>query len=612
MSKTPNSTSRDTADWIRVQADEVAVRDGCFFDPVTGGFAIWWIERYCRLYEGDYAGQPMHLRGAHSLPIDHWRIPDKYDEGLAIDRARDHCTRYRNGEALDWQYECLMRIFGWQRWSTELRRNIRRFRKGSIWVPKKNKKSPTAAAVALYLLCGDGEEGQKVFPGAKDGAQAREIIGQHCKAMVQASPELVADCKINLNEMSIEHLPTRSKLKPMSSSGSRSQEAKEGLNGSVIIDETHVVDEPFIRRIAKAGISRSEPLFIEFSTAGNNPEGYGKKSFDYGRRVNSGAEKNVTYFFAEYCVPDQVTDQEIKSDPVRFGKLANPAWGHTIRESEYLSDFQESQRSNQDWLDFLMYRLNRWQHSANPWLKAGAWNACRLEMTHAELERQLEGRHCYAGADFSKSRDMTSVQLFFPRYDQEGHLCGDVLSYFWLPEEYARENQGKARFFEWESRGLITLTPGDTIDIGGIYGSLAELSRRYQIVELGYDTAYGEALTQSVEQGAIVAGVEIPGLGIPRVAVPQTPKLLAGPLEELESMVYLKTICHADHPVMNWCMNNVKVTNRGGLRKIEKPDKDSVEKIDGVAALINAVARAMVGPDKPIPDYYETNPVEFF
>ena len=38
--------------------------------------------------------------------------------------------------------------------------------------------SPTIAAWGLYLLCGDGEKGAKVFFAAKNGMQARKIAGQ--------------------------------------------------------------------------------------------------------------------------------------------------------------------------------------------------------------------------------------------------------------------------------------------------------------------------------------------------------------------------------------------------------------------------------------------------
>ena len=48
---------------------------------------------------------------------------------------------------LDYQYEFCMRLFGWVRWSDHFKRWVRRFRKSSLWVAKKNAKSPLGAAV---------------------------------------------------------------------------------------------------------------------------------------------------------------------------------------------------------------------------------------------------------------------------------------------------------------------------------------------------------------------------------------------------------------------------------------------------------------------------------
>src|SRR5690606_8573620 len=125
------------------------------------------------------------------------------------------------------QRDMLMRLFSWVKWSDRWKREVRRFRRGSIWVPKKNGKSPTLAALALYLLCGDGEQGQKVFLGAKDGAQAREIAGTHAVEMVNQSGPLSSECDINKTLMRITHVPTRSFMPPLSSSNSRTQQSKE-------------------------------------------------------------------------------------------------------------------------------------------------------------------------------------------------------------------------------------------------------------------------------------------------------------------------------------------------------------------------------------------------
>ena len=41
-----------TQAWIRNESDRKAARIGCRFDLERAMFAVWWIERHCRLYEG--------------------------------------------------------------------------------------------------------------------------------------------------------------------------------------------------------------------------------------------------------------------------------------------------------------------------------------------------------------------------------------------------------------------------------------------------------------------------------------------------------------------------------------------------------------------------------
>lgn len=577
-----------TSLWVRNRSDELAVENGCWFDPVAGGYAVWWIERFCKLYEGDHAGEPMILRGLHSDTLDQWPIPDEFDESAAIERAAHYAAGIARGDPADWQYEATMRMYGWQKDSARHGRAIRRFRKASVWVPKKNKKSPTVAAWSLYNLCGDGEQGQKVFLGAKDGSQVREIMGQHVVMMVENSPELSAECKINRNELSVRHLPTNSKLLPMSSGDARTQQSKEGINGSVSIDETHVVDRDFIGRISRAGISRAEPWHIEVSTAGNDPDSYGKEQFDYGQKVASGEVVNEQFFFLAYGVPENVSDEELKKDPVKWGRQANPAWGHTIHEDELLSDFHESaSKGIGEWLKFKMYRLNLWQSVATRWLETHVWAACRREY---RLE-ELSGQTCVIGLDLSRTRDMTAAVLGFPAFDDSDKLRLRLWPQFWLTREYARKHAKDAAFQQWADDGHLTLTDGNEIAIGEVYETLEGWSRQFNIQGLFYDPWSATAITQIVEQGLQdSAGKELLApLGIPRSPVVQSGPEMSQGIDDFEAMVREGRIEHPGNLVLDWQMSHVRIKDRGERTRIEKPERYDWKKIDGAVGSVLTV-----------------------
>jgi phage terminase large subunit-like protein len=544
------TVDRITKRWVRNASDEKAVRNGCTFDEARGRLVCDWIEEYCVLYEGDFAGEPMRL--------------------------------------MDWQHDLLMRLFGWVKWSDRWGRKIRRFSKGSFWMPKKNGKSPTIAAISLYLLCGDGEMGQKVFIGAKDGKQARDIAGAHAIEMVKRSPALTAECKWYENTKAIRHKPTSSVMEPLSSSNSRTQESKEGINGSVVIDETHVVDRAFIRRIRRAGISRSEPLQLEFSTAGNDPDCYGKDQFDYGKRVEAGEVENESFLYIAYAAPPDTADEAIVSDPVKFGRLANPSWGVTVGEEEFVADMQASRRTPQEWADFKMYRLNIWQVSSSPWLGASVWAGCRKDRFD---EGNLIGRPCWDGFDFAQVRDMTAKVTVFRGDDDEEYL---VVPRFWLPEATVENYADKAPLRQWVADGFLETTPGETTEPAIIRQAIVDDHLRFGVRKMAYDPWRTATITQEICEGVKDArgNVVVPGSGVERLEFRQNLQNYAEATQVFERLAIRGKIHHDGHPVLAWQVGHAVKTNpdNSGNYRIVKPDRNSFKSVDGVQAAIMGLA----------------------
>ena len=563
-------TDAITKAWTRNESDRLAIANGCWFDVSRGANAVWWIERYCKLYEGEWAGQNVLLRSA--CPDVDKQILEEWDdvgEQLSIARAATYAEWVADGNAVDWQYECTMRMFGWVRDSAQWGRIIRRFNAASIWIPKKQKKSPTLAAWGNYLTCGDGEQGAKCFSGAKDGQQAL-ISMLHAMAMIEQSPELSSECKINKNERSIEHIPTRSKYKPLSSANERTKTSKEGINGNILIDETHVVDRDFIKIISRAGISRAEPYHIEVSTAGNNPDGYGKERQDYARQVVCGAEQNDQLFVAIYEAPQTTTDKELAADPIKYGKMANPAWGHTAHEEEYLADYNTSKRTLSGIADFKMYRLNIWQHTASQWLRLDQWLACGDASLGIE---DYKGRPAACGLDLSKTRDMSalSVSLF----------VGSKVQLFvrlWMTEAYIEANADKAAFGDWVQSGQLIQIPGDTIQEDFIRAEFERLTKQLDVKILVKDRAFAADFTEWCE-------TKFPK--ILQVDYPQNAQMMEKPIDDFEAAVIEGSLIHENNLCLNWQAGHAAVhENARGFRIIKKPKRDGYQKVDGMVAAV--------------------------
>ena len=525
-----------TKSWIRDASDEYAISKGCWFDEDRGNFVVKWMYDYLRLYEGEAAGQPLEL--------------------------------------LDWAYDVTMRMFGWVRQSDEWGKTIRRFRKACIYISKKNGKSPTLAGWCVYMCCGDGVMGQKCFPTAKDGSQIKENVGRHIFEMVRQSEALSSECTINKMKASVFHEPTRSLILPLSSDNIRTQKSKEGLNGSVFVDETHVVDKAHMRRISRAGISRPEPLQIEVSTAGDEPESYGYGRFQYAEGIASGVNKDIETLSSIWAAPQDLKDEELLANPEKYAKMANPAFGKTVMLSEWKHDLETSKATPSDLADFKMYRLNIWQQSASPWISVHDWDACPSEDT--ELEQWTD---TFGGLDLSRVTDLTAVIMYQPKLHKlRGH--------YWCPRDRALELSKKHEIplLLWADQGWLTLCEGRTIDRSDIHEYLEEVEQTLEIRYMGYDKWNADDTVKYCETE----------LGWEMVEVSQGMSSMCGPTKALRDLIMDVELDHSNDPVLRWMFQNVSVERdkHGNEAPIKAPG--GVRKhIDGIVAAIMSIKVAM-------------------
>lgn len=539
--------------WIRNESDSRAAARGYTFDERRGIFVCEWIEENCILYEGECAGQPMRLDG--------------------------------------WQQDATMRMFGWVHHSEKYKRDIRRFTRVFIWISKKNKKTPTLAAWGLYLFCGDGEKGQKVFSGAKDGKQAA-IAHTHATKMIEQFPGFGSRFTINGTTRRITDHENAGIYEILTVDTSKG-EAKEGINGSVMIDETHVVDRSFAEVIKRAGISRSEPMQIAASTAGNDPDCWGKEQWEFGRRVESGEFDADHFLHIEHAAPQDTADDQLRDrkELIRLGKMANPAWGQTIDEKEFLSDYDDSSKSLSSLSSFKRYRLGIWQQGANPWLSLGAWKRCERVFTADDLE----GRSCSAGLDLASVRDLNALALCFDEPD--GRFA--FLWWFFLPEETARNLADKVAFEQMarDPRCNLILTPGSAVQHERVTKLFRELSQRFTIEDLFFDKWGAEETTRTMAEGKAIDGAVIEeGTGVPRTEFPQAITAFSEPTKKFEELLLSEKLFHNGDPCMAWQASHVAVRRdeNDNIKPVKPGGKDDYRKIDGFIAGIMALkARTM-------------------
>ena len=137
-------------------------------------------------------------------------------------------------ELIDWQERIIRDLFG------VIKPNgYRQFNTAYIEIPKKNGKSELAAAVALLLTCGDGEERAEVYGCAADRQQAA-IVFDVAADMVRMCPALNKRVKILTSQKRIVYVPTNSFYQVLSAEAY----SKHGFNiHGVVFDELHTAED---------------------------------------------------------------------------------------------------------------------------------------------------------------------------------------------------------------------------------------------------------------------------------------------------------------------------------------------------------------------------------
>ncbi|MBR3746959.1 MAG: terminase, partial [Selenomonadaceae bacterium] len=163
---------------------------------------------------------------------------------------------------------------------------------GESFIPTHN--SELAAAVALLLLCGDGEERAEVYGCAADRQQA-SIVFNVAADMVRMCPALAKRMKILDSYKRLIFLPTNSFYQVLSAEAF----SKHGFNISgVIFDELHTQpDRRLFDVMTKgSGDARTQPLYFLITTAGTDTNSICYEQHQKAVDIIEGRKHDATFY----------------------------------------------------------------------------------------------------------------------------------------------------------------------------------------------------------------------------------------------------------------------------------------------------------------------------
>ena len=475
-----------------------------------------------------------------------------------------------------WQTQIVRDVFG-----TRRDNRTRQYRTVYLEVPRKNGKSELAAAIAVYMLLGDGEQAAEVYSAASDRQQAG-IVFEQAKLMILQDPQLRSMCKIIDSVKRIVVKETNSIYAVLSSDHA----SAHGFNASaVLFDELHTQpNRQLYDVLTTSGGTRRQPLTVAITTAGFDRTSICWEVHEHADQVARGIVKDAAYYPVIYAAEesDDWTDDKV-------WHKANPALG-SFRDIEEMREFCNRAKQVPGLQNtFRRLYLNQWTRQETRWLDMMTWDDTAGEVYWEDLQ----GETCYAGLDLASSIDIAACVLLFP--DPEG--CFDVWPLFWVPEDTLVERTLREGipYAEWQEQGYLKTTPGNTIDYGVIRADLMALNDEVRIESIAFD-----------QWGATQLVQELGDAGFDVVKYSMVITTLSSPTKELLRLVTEGRLRHGSNPVLRWMADNLVV--RQDVNQNVRPDKSkSKEKIDGIVALILAIDQATRHEQ---PSVYETEDIK--
>lgn len=213
------------------------------FDERKGNLPIEFIERFCRHSKGRWAGKKIELEL--------------------------------------WQKAFISALFGFVDQETR----VRKYKKGALFVARKNGKSTIDSGLGDFMLTKDGEGGAEIYSVATKRDQAK-VVWEEAKRMIKKSPALAKRVRCLVGGLYYD--ATESVFKALASDSN----SLDGLNTHfAIADEVHAwKDKNLLDVIYDSMSAREQPMLLETSTMGTVRESVFDNEYEYFSEIIDGYE----------------------------------------------------------------------------------------------------------------------------------------------------------------------------------------------------------------------------------------------------------------------------------------------------------------------------------
>ena len=461
----------------------------------------------------------------------------------------------------DWQAFIVANIVGWYWKDTD----NRRYSSSYIEISRKQGKTALAAALCLYFLIADGEDGAEVDLAANSKEQAK-IAFSFCSTFTKQLDPKAKYLKAYRDSILLD--ANNSKLRVFAADDSK----LDGFNASFgLIDEYHSAKNSKVRDVIKSSMGmRQNPHLCTITTAGFDKTLPCYKLRSTAIDILNGLKEDDSMFIAIYCLDE---DDEWMDE--KNWVKCSPNLDVTVTSKYIREQVQSAINNPSEEVGVKTKTLNLWCDSAKVWLP----ETYIIKASKNVEWDSLKDQPCYVGVDLASTSDLTAVSYL---------VVKDGVYYFktdyYLPESALKEKADRELYKYWKQMGLLKMTDGNVTDYDYITNDLMKYSDIVNIQKVGYDK-------YNSTQWAITAT----DLGLPLEEYPQTLGNFNKPTREMERLLLSGKAVVDNNEITRWCFKNV--TLKSDYNGNVKPNKSiNAKKIDGAISMIQALGMYLDTP----------------
>jgi phage terminase large subunit-like protein len=452
----------------------------------------------------------------------------------------------------EWQKDLLKEVY-----DTPTRRAIISFGR------KNGKTALTAMLVLAHLVGPEARHNSQIYSAAQSRDQAALVFSLAAK-MVRMSAILNGAVTVRDSAKELFCARTGVRYKALSADATTAY----GLSPVLVIhDELGQVRGPrseLYDALETSMGAQAEPLSIIISTQSPTDADLLSTLIDAARIGDSAKTKCFVY---EAALDDEPWDEAT-------WRKANPALGDFLSLEEIKETAEQAKKLPALEAAFRNLHLNQRIAAESHFLSPTVW---KLNSDEPDFSL-FEDVPVFGGLDLSARNDLTALTLVA----RDGAGVVHLQCHFFAPGEGLRERAKRDRvpYDLWRDNGLLTATPGASVDYEYVAEVLANFAARCDLREVRFDRWRIGDLERALQKIGVEIKLEPMGQGF---------KDMSPAIDEFEALAVKGQLKHGGHPILTWNAANAVVTrDAAGNRKLDK--SRATGRIDGLVAALMAVA----------------------